>query len=191
MNKREFYLEQQKRIADFARDVHEGKIVNEHGEKFTAVVQIGIGGSDLGPRAMYLALQNWAKANKQDYMDAAFISNVDPDDAASVLASVDVAHAIFILVSKSGTTLETLTNETFVQNALRAQGLDPARHMIAQHRRLPLFLYIGSRRCCAVPGLRTGSFLGISEWRGGRRPACKGSGSAEKSGHAGCPDRCL
>jgi glucose-6-phosphate isomerase len=131
VNKREFYLEQQKRIADFARDVHEGKIVNEHGEKFTAVVQIGIGGSDLGPRAMYLALQNWAKANKQDYMDAAFISNVDPDDAASVLASVDVAHAIFILVSKSGTTLETLTNETFVQNALRAQGLDPARHMIA------------------------------------------------------------
>ncbi|MCH4006923.1 MAG: glucose-6-phosphate isomerase [Eubacterium sp.] len=131
VNKREFYLEQQKRIADFARDVHEGKIVNEHGEKFTAVVQIGIGGSDLGPRAMYLALQNWAKANKQDYMDAAFISNVDPDDAASVLASVDVAHAIFILVSKSGTTLETLTNETFVQNALRAQGLDPAHHMIA------------------------------------------------------------
>lgn len=131
VNKRAFYQEQQKRIADFARDVHEGKIVNEKGEKFTAVVQIGIGGSDLGPRAMYLALQNWAKANKQDYMDAAFISNVDPDDAASVLASVDVAHAIFILVSKSGTTLETLTNETFVQNALRAQGLEPSRHMIA------------------------------------------------------------
>ncbi|MFC2662028.1 MAG: glucose-6-phosphate isomerase [Eubacterium sp.] len=131
VNKREFYREQQKRIADFAQDVHEGKIVNEHGEKFTAVVQIGIGGSDLGPRAMYLALQNWAKANGKDLMDAAFISNVDPDDAASVLASVDVAHAIFILVSKSGTTLETLTNETFVQNALRAQGLDPARHMIA------------------------------------------------------------
>ncbi len=131
VNKRAFYQEQQKRIADFARDVHEGKIVNEQGEKFTAVVQIGIGGSDLGPRAMYLALQNWAKANKQDYMDAAFISNVDPDDAASVLASVDVAHAIFILVSKSGTTLETLTNETFVQNALRAQGLEPSRHMIA------------------------------------------------------------
>lgn len=131
VNKRAFYQEQQKRIADFARDVHDGKIVNEQGEKFTAVVQIGIGGSDLGPRAMYLALQNWAKANKQDYMDAAFISNVDPDDAASVLASVDVAHAIFILVSKSGTTLETLTNETFVQNALRAQGLEPSRHMIA------------------------------------------------------------
>ncbi|MCH3953823.1 MAG: glucose-6-phosphate isomerase [Eubacterium sp.] len=131
VNKRAFYQEQQKRTADFARDVHEGKIVNEQGEKFTAVVQIGIGGSDLGPRAMYLALQNWAKANKQDYMDAAFISNVDPDDAASVLASVDVAHAIFILVSKSGTTLETLTNETFVQNALRAQGLEPSRHMIA------------------------------------------------------------
>ena len=108
VNKREFYLKEQKKIADFANAVHEGRIVNAAGEKFTTVVQIGIGGSDLGPRAMYLALENWAKVNKTFYMDAKFISNVDPDDAAAVLAATDVAHAIFILVSKSGTTLETL-----------------------------------------------------------------------------------
>lgn len=48
-------------------------------------------------------------------MEAKFISNVDPDDAAAVLASIDVAHSIFVLVSKSGTTLETLTNESFVK----------------------------------------------------------------------------
>ena len=95
------------------------------------VVQIGIGGSDLGPRAMYIALENWAKKNNAFKMEAKFISNVDPDDAAAVLASTDVAHSIFVLVSKSGTTLETLTNESFVKDALKKAGLDPSKHMIA------------------------------------------------------------
>lgn len=131
VNKREFYLKQQKRIADFANKVHAGEIVNEKGEKFTTAVQIGIGGSDLGPRAMYLALENWAKTTGTFKMEAKFISNVDPDDAAAVLASVDVAHSIFILVSKSGTTLETLTNESFVKDALKKAGLDASKHMIA------------------------------------------------------------
>ena len=131
VDKRAFYVEQQQRIADFANKVHSGEITNAAGEKFTTVVQIGIGGSDLGPRAMYLALENWAKKNKTFKMEAKFISNVDPDDAAAVLASVDVAHSIFVLVSKSGTTLETLTNESFVKDALAKAGLDASRHMIA------------------------------------------------------------
>lgn len=130
-NKRAFYVEQQKRIAEFAEKVHSGEIANAAGEKFTTVVQIGIGGSDLGPRAMYLALENWAKTKGLLKMNAQFISNVDPDDAAAVLRNIDVAHSLFILVSKSGTTLETLTNQTFVMNALRKLGLDPAKHMIA------------------------------------------------------------
>ena len=131
VDKRAFYREQQDKIAAFAEKVHAGEITNEAGEKFTTAVQIGIGGSDLGPRAMYLALENWAKANGTFKMEAKFISNVDPDDAAGVLRETDVAHAIFILVSKSGTTLETLTNESFVKDALKKAGLDPARHMIA------------------------------------------------------------
>ena len=131
VDKRAFYVEQQQRIADFANKVHSGEITNAAGEKFTTVVQIGIGGSDLGPRAMYLALENWAKKNGTFKMDAKFISNVDPDDAAAVLASTDVAHAIFVLVSKSGTTLETLTNESFVKDALAKAGLDASKHMIA------------------------------------------------------------
>jgi len=131
VDKREFYLSQQKRIADFARRVHAGEITNEKGEKFTTVVQIGIGGSDLGPRAMYLALENWAKQNGFFRMEAKFISNVDPDDAAAVLKSTDVARSIFVLVSKSGTTLETLTNEAFVRNALTGAGLEVGKHMIA------------------------------------------------------------
>ena len=131
VDKRSFYVEQQNRIAEFANKVHNGEITNAAGEKFTTVVQIGIGGSDLGPRAMYIALENWAKKNGAFRMEAKFISNVDPDDAAAVLASTDVAHSIFVLVSKSGTTLETLTNESFVKDALKKAGLDPSKHMIA------------------------------------------------------------
>ena len=131
VDKRAFYIEQQQKIAEFARKVHNGEITNAAGEKFTTVVQIGIGGSDLGPRAMYLALENWAKKHDTFKMEAKFISNVDPDDAAAVLYGIDVAHAIFVLVSKSGTTLETLTNEAFVKDALKNAGLDPSKHMIA------------------------------------------------------------
>ena len=130
-NKRAFYNEQQKKIAEFAGKVHDGSLTNEKGEKFTTAVQIGIGGSDLGPRAMYLALENWARKNGCFRMEARFISNVDPDDAAGVLNSIDIAHSLFILVSKSGTTLETLTNESFVKDALKKAGLDAAHHMIA------------------------------------------------------------
>ncbi len=131
VDKRTFYVEQQNKIAEFANKVHAGEITNAAGEKFTTVVQIGIGGSDLGPRAMYLALENWAKKNNTFKMEAKFISNVDPDDAAAVLDTIDVAHSIFVLVSKSGTTLETLTNESFVKDALKNLGLDASRHMIA------------------------------------------------------------
>ena len=131
VDKRAFYVEQQNRIADLANKVHSGEITNAAGEKFTTVVQIGIGGSDLGPRAMYLALENWAKVNNTFKMEAKFISNVDSDDASAVLNTIDVAHSLFVLVSKSGTTLETLTNESFVKDALKNAGLDPSKHMIA------------------------------------------------------------
>ncbi len=131
VNKRDFYVNEQKKIAEFANKVHAGEITNAAGEKFTTVVQIGIGGSDLGPRAIYLALENWAKVHNTLKMNAAFISNVDPDDATAVLNGIDVAHSIFIVVSKSGTTLETLTNEAFVKDALTKAGLNPSNHMIA------------------------------------------------------------
>ena len=131
VDKRAFYLGEQKKIAEFAAKVHNGELTNAAGEKFTTVVQIGIGGSDLGPRAIYLALENWAKVNGGLKMKAEFISNVDPDDAAGVLSKIDVAHSLFVLVSKSGTTLETLTNESFVKDALVKAGLNPSNHMIA------------------------------------------------------------
>ena len=131
VDKYAFYTGEQKKAAEFAEKVHAGEIANADGEKFTTVVQIGIGGSDLGPRAMYLALENWARENGAFRLEARFISNVDPDDAANVLKSIDLPHSLFVLVSKSGTTLETLTNETFVKNALKDAGLDPSKYMVA------------------------------------------------------------
>ncbi len=127
----ELYSSQIKAMSDFASKVHSGKIVNENGEKFTTVVQIGIGGSDLGPRAMYLALENWAGTENTLKMKARFISNVDPDDACAVMNEVDVSHTIFILVSKSGTTQETLANELFVKSFIKDAGCNPGKHMIA------------------------------------------------------------
>lgn len=131
INKRDFYIQQQNKVKDFVEKVHSGVITNAAGETFTTVVQIGIGGSDLGPRAIYLALENWAKANHCLKMKAEFISNVDPDDAAAVLSKINLARSLFVLVSKSGTTLETLTNETFIKETLKNSGLDVSKHMVA------------------------------------------------------------
>ncbi|MBQ9630012.1 MAG: glucose-6-phosphate isomerase [Treponema sp.] len=130
-NKRDFYVEQQNRIAEFAKKIHSKEIVNEKGEAYTSVCQIGIGGSDLGPRALYISLENWARKNNTLKMHAYFISNVDPDDASSCLSNLDIAHTIFILVSKSGTTLETLTNQKFVGSFIKKAGCNPSKHMIA------------------------------------------------------------
>ena len=130
-NMRQFYEEQRQKITDFAAKVHAGEIRGSTGKPFSTVTQIGIGGSDLGPRALYLALENWAAKNGKKKMDAHFISNVDPDDGAAVIASLNPEETLFILVSKSGVTQETLANELFVKSFLKKAGLDPAKHMIA------------------------------------------------------------
>jgi len=127
----EFYRKELARFCDFASDVHSGKYKGSTGKDFTTVVQIGIGGSDLGPRAMYLALDNWAVTEGKKKLDAKFISNVDPDDASAVIASCNLDQCLFILVSKSGTTQETLSNELFVKDKLKKAGLLPNKQMIA------------------------------------------------------------
>ncbi|MDR0408951.1 MAG: glucose-6-phosphate isomerase [Spirochaetaceae bacterium] len=128
----EFYKQELARFSEFAENVRAGKIKNSAGKKFTHAVQIGIGGSDLGPRAVYIALENWArKEGVAPLLKAAFISNVDPDDASAVVNSVPLDETLFVLVSKSGTTQETLANELFVKDKLKKAGLDPKGHFIA------------------------------------------------------------
>jgi glucose-6-phosphate isomerase len=80
---------------------------------------------------MYIALDNWAAKNGHKKLNAFFISNVDPDDASAVIGALDLAETVFVLVSKSGTTQETLTNELFVKDKLAKAGLDPGKHMTA------------------------------------------------------------
>ena len=129
-----FYDGERRRFTEFAQKVRESKITGSTGRPFDTVVQIGIGGSDLGPRALYKALKNYARAGGSKMIRAEFISNVDPDDARAVLTSVDLESTLFILVSKSGTTQETLTNRDFVLQAMkdsRLKGLDPKVHFIA------------------------------------------------------------
>ena len=95
--------------------------------EFTDMVQIGIGGSDLGPRAIYYALKAYQKPQRR----AHFFSNVDPDDGADVLKDLDLSKTLFVVVSKSGSTLETLTNQEFVRDRLKKAGLDPKNHIIS------------------------------------------------------------
>ena len=77
----EFYKKELERLSVFAEKVRSGDIGPAPGKRYTAFCQIGIGGSDLGPRAMSLALENWAAGEGRKAFRAEFISNVDPDDA--------------------------------------------------------------------------------------------------------------
>lgn len=95
--------------------------------KFENLVQIGIGGSFLGPKAMYEALKKYSQKTRKVY----FISNVDPDDSSYVLNNIDLSKTLFVSVSKSGRTLESLTNEEIVRMKLKEKGLNPKDHIVS------------------------------------------------------------
>ncbi len=115
------------KLEAFLTELNNGELCNDRGEPFHTMIHLGIGGSDLGPRSIYEALRNHAKEDRKVF----FISNVDPDDAAAVLSQVSLERTLVNIVSKSGTTLETLTNEELVKSAFVGAGLDPAHHFIA------------------------------------------------------------
>lgn len=129
-----FYQGELEKVKEFSEKVRSGEIKGSTGKEFTSVCQIGIGGSDLGPRALYLAIRGWAKGCNIKTLSGHFISNVDPDDAADVISSLDLERTLFILVSKSGTTQETLTNRDLVLDTLKRapiDGFDAKKHMVA------------------------------------------------------------
>lgn len=129
-NYSKFYADEVQRFSEFAEKIRNGTIRSSSGTIFTDVVQIGIGGSDLGPRALYLALENWAETRGTLKLKAHFISNVDPDDAVQVLRTINPETTLFVLVSKSGTTQETLANENLVTQYI-GSTVDPAKHFVA------------------------------------------------------------
>lgn len=96
-------------------------------KKFTDLIVVGIGGSDLGPRANYMALEHLKKAGKNIF----FIGNIDPDTAASCLKQANLQKSLVLTISKTGTTLETTVNEEFVRDYYKKAGLKPEEHFIA------------------------------------------------------------
>jgi glucose-6-phosphate isomerase len=115
------------KLRAFLEELDTGKLTGSQGVPFTDLISIGIGGSDLGPRAIYLALAAYARKGRGVH----FISNVDPDDAAAVLGGLDLSRTLVCVVSKSGSTLETLTNEELVRAAYLKAGLKPESHFLA------------------------------------------------------------
>jgi len=99
----------------------------ESKQRFTDLVQIGIGGSHLGPEAIYLSLHYYLKANRKIH----FLSNVDPDNAAYIFQHLDLSKTLVVSVSKSGSTLETKTNEEIVRERFKKAGLDPKKHIVS------------------------------------------------------------
>ncbi len=175
----------------FLADLEDGKIVNKAGKPFTDMIQVGIGGSDLGPRALYHALAAFCVPGRRVH----FISNVDPDDAAAVLQGLDLSQTLVNVVSKSGGTLETLTNEELVRQAYKEAGLDPLRHFVAVTgenspmdnpaaylRSFYMYDYIGGRFSATsmVGGVMLGFALGYESFRDILRGASEMDEAAEE-----------
>jgi glucose-6-phosphate isomerase len=99
--------EERSRLEKFVADVHSGSArTGATGERFTEIVNIGIGGSDLGPVMVTEALKGYCTQGVRSY----FVSNIDGCQLSDILAAVDPARTLFIICSKTFTTLETLTN---------------------------------------------------------------------------------
>jgi glucose-6-phosphate isomerase len=118
------------RMADFADRVRDGSWTGHTGERIRTVVNIGIGGSDLGPAMAYTALRDYADRS----LDFRFVSNIDPTDLAEATRDLEPASTLFIVCSKTFTTLETLTNATEARRWL-LEGLGDeaavAKHFVA------------------------------------------------------------
>jgi len=94
--------------------------------QFDTVIQVGIGGSELGPRAAYHALKRWALASHTHLLRAKFITNLDSDDGRYILSRVNLKRTLIIVASKSGSTLETHANMALLDEVAAEQGLDPS-----------------------------------------------------------------
>jgi len=106
-------LESRQKIKNFTNDILSGKITGVTNKEFTDVVNIGIGGSDLGPDMVVEGLKYYSSKLKPH-----FISNVDGDHVLEILKELNPETTLFIVVSKTFTTLETLTNANTVKNWL-------------------------------------------------------------------------
>ncbi|RFB79511.1 glucose-6-phosphate isomerase [Methylovirgula sp. 4M-Z18] len=150
-------LEVRARVADFATKIRDGVLKGATGKLFTDVVNIGIGGSDLGPAMATKALSPYAHPRIRSH----FVSNVDGADIADTLKGLDPASTLFIVASKTFTTLETMTNahtaRAWIVNALGEAAAGD--HFAAVSTNLALV---------AKFGIDASRVFGFWDWVGGR-----------------------
>ncbi len=145
------------RMGAFAAKVRSGEWVGATGERIATVVNIGIGGSDLGPAMAYLATE----AFSLDGLTCRFVSNVDGADIAGNLADLDPATTLVVVSSKTFTTVETITNATEARRWLTAELGDDA---VAKH-----FVAVSTNASeVAAFGIDTENMFGFWDWVGGR-----------------------
>jgi glucose-6-phosphate isomerase len=144
-------------MGDFTDRLRSGEWTGATGERIKTVVNIGIGGSDLGPVMVYDALRHYADAG----ISARFVSNVDPADLVATLADLEPATTLFIVASKTFSTLETLTNATAARRWLTDALGDAA---VAKH-----FVAVSTnKRAVDSFGINTDNMFGFWDWVGGR-----------------------
>lgn len=114
-------------IKTFADQVHHGEITGSTGKPFTHVVVVGIGGSYLGTEFVSTALA--AEADKGIRLH--YLANVDIHNFGAVADAVDPESTLWVIISKSYTTAETMANAHLAEEFMRSRGLDPAKHTVA------------------------------------------------------------
>jgi glucose-6-phosphate isomerase len=151
------------KIRTFADSVHQGRWLGASGQRVRHVVNIGIGGSDLGPVMVCEALRAYAV----DGVSVHFVSNVDGTHMAETLRRVDLPSTLFVVASKTFTTTETLTNAASAKSALvewaRSAGVDEA-HAVARH-----FVALSTNESAVREfGIDTANMFEFWDWVGGR-----------------------
>jgi glucose-6-phosphate isomerase len=147
------------RMADFSNRVHSGAWTGQTGKRIRNVINIGIGGSDLGPVMAYEALRHYSDRG----MSFRFVSNVDGTDFAEAVRDLDPAETLFIVSSKTFTTLETMTNartaRAWLLNGMKGEQSAIARHFVAVST---------NAKEVAKFGIDTANMFGFWDWVGGR-----------------------
>ncbi|MFV9633186.1 glucose-6-phosphate isomerase [Mycobacterium neumannii] len=145
------------KMGDFTDRLRSGEWTGATGEAIKTVVNIGIGGSDLGPAMVTLALRHYADAG----ISARFVSNVDPADLVATLNGLDPATTLFVVASKTFSTLETLTNATAARRWLTDALGNAAvsRHFVAVST---------NKKLVDDFGINTENMFGFWDWVGGR-----------------------
>ena len=147
------------KMADFSRRVRSGEWKGHTGKPIRNVVNIGIGGSDLGPVMAYEALKHYSDRA----LTFRFVSNIDGDDFAETVFDLDPAETLFIVASKTFTTLETMTNAQTARDWSLA-GLGGDKKAVARH-----FVAVSTNAAkVAEFGIDTANMFEFWDWVGGR-----------------------